>query len=337
MTNAAQLQAFTQSSWKSFAAAWRKLESKGSEEALHDLRVSMRRLMASRELRRALGRSGKSARLRRVITSLLDRTAKLRDVQVQLREIPQLGRNDMLDKLIRSLKRREKREIVKVRRGLKRSTRRSVARDVENICQEFRRWRKMSDTRVDAAVDDIIRRRVDKFAKCRFRFDPTDLETLHRMRIALKKLRYVMEAADWFSTPSAMETTASIQEFQRLMGDLRDVELLRGKIEKWASRRGKSQSVASIIGELDGKRKRLLQDVIDFIPVVDQLLSLNKPKPISEKTSVVEAGKSGSDESSASATAVPDVVSLDEKNHHLRDIGGMVAHALEFPDHKNQS
>src|SRR5882672_8508591 len=77
-------------SWKQFSSAWKKARSKGSEKAVHDLRVSTRRLIANLELARTISRDEKIAGVRKQFKKVLKRMGPLRDLQVQLENLSEI-------------------------------------------------------------------------------------------------------------------------------------------------------------------------------------------------------------------------------------------------------
>ena len=57
-------------------------------------------------------------------------------------------------------------------------------------------------------------------------FDPEEVEALHDMRIAAKRLRYVLEVTEPCFGPYAREATKRTKELQDLLGEIHDCDVL---------------------------------------------------------------------------------------------------------------
>src|SRR5262249_6081668 len=88
-------------------------------------------------------------------------------------------------------------------------------------------------------------------------------EALHTMRIALKKLRYAMEAAQPLPTNGNREQIQTMRTFQKLMEDSRDLEILRVELEHWANKQGKTLTVIPALQELEEKRQVVLNELLE--------------------------------------------------------------------------
>jgi hypothetical protein len=63
-------------------------------------------------------------------------------------------------------------------------------------------------------------------------FDPTEVEALHDMRIAAKRLRYVLEVTGDLFGPYAHEARKRVKELQDLLGDLHDCDVLVPRVKR---------------------------------------------------------------------------------------------------------
>src|SRR2546423_15508104 len=133
MTSSGEALASFDEQWREFSGAWKKARSKASEKSIHDLRVSTRRLIAGLELVRGISKNKEIARVQKQFKKVLKRMGPLRDVQVQLENLARLRANEVITDFKGVLKRREKSEIKRIRRDLKRGDRRQLEKGIRDL------------------------------------------------------------------------------------------------------------------------------------------------------------------------------------------------------------
>ena len=80
-------------------------------------------------------------------------------------------------------------------------------------------------------------------------FDPDEVEALHDMRIAAKRLRYVLEVTGDLFGPYADDARKRVKELQDLLGDIHDCDVLVPRVKKLLARLRDEDVVAVIAGE----------------------------------------------------------------------------------------
>lgn len=94
--------------WKNYRSQYKTCRIEFSEEAVHDLRVTARRLLAVLDIARALAPHPQIKKVRRVLNDMIEELDELRDVQVMLVEISEnLDALPELKVFQKSLKKRE--------------------------------------------------------------------------------------------------------------------------------------------------------------------------------------------------------------------------------------
>jgi len=282
-------------SWSEFLSARKKVRFKASGKSVHDLRVSTRRINASLELMHSLSRSGDITDLQRDFKKILKCMGPIRDLQVQIELLSELRPAGPIADFKRSLERREKREIAGVRKDLKRRTKRRLVKQVEAVRSELvRLHERLGPEKIRNSVDRVLRVRRNTFVRTRKNFKPSEGETMHRMRIALKKLRYAFEAAQPVLGNSASERARDLHVLQQIMGDARDVELLKERLEKWASKRGNKIAIAPILDTLQEKWDGLMVKIKDATAAFEDVVpAAETPRPAVEKTLAASASGNG--------------------------------------------
>jgi CHAD domain-containing protein len=276
--------------WRDFSRAWKKTRHKASERAIHDLRVNARRLIENLELARALSKKNDTSELKRRFKKFLKRMGTLRDLQVQLENASRLRRSQVIVAFTRRLERLEKQEIENIQSNLKNNKRQRFAAALEDVHSQFQRSQESAGKdRTRNSVRRILNIRNNEFMKAKRRFsrsEPHSEDALHEMRIALKKLRYAMEAAQPILSESEKGRIEEMRTFQKLMGDSRDLEMLRSTLEQWAKKKGKKMAVVPALQDLQEKREILLKKLLESSHELENILESKKSGPVAEKTQV---------------------------------------------------
>ena len=277
-------------SWKRFSGTWKKARADASEKSVHDLRVNTRRIIATLELARVLSNRGDIAKVQRCFKKVLKSMGPLRDVQVQLDTVSRLRQRGVIGAFMRRLKRREGEEIHRIQNALKRGRKRNLAEEVNQLGTEIGRLHESLDgERIHRSVNRVLSVRQNEFSKAKRRFDRRQLrneETLHVMRIALKKLRYVVEALEPVLGPSAKIQARQMHAFQQLMGECRDMEILRTELENWAKKKGKTIAIVPMLEQLHERREVLLKKIIESSDKLQRIVEPVSRQPFAEKTQV---------------------------------------------------
>jgi len=280
-------------SWKRFSEAWKNTRRNASEKAVHDLRVNTRRLIATLELARVLSNRRSIAKVQRRFKKVLKNMGPLRDVQVLLNNVSQMRHGKLIDEFTRRLKRRESKEIQRIQHALKRGRKRRLATEIKQLGAEISSLREsLAAERIHRSVDHILSVRQNEFSKAKRRFDrlqPGNDETLHVMRIALKKLRYVIEAFEAVLGPSAKAQARKMHAFQQIMGACRDLDILRIELESWAKKKGKSIAIVPVLEQLHERREVLLKKIIESSKKLARIVDPESRQPVAETTEVAVA------------------------------------------------
>jgi CHAD domain-containing protein len=192
-------------------------------EAVHDLRVALRRACTVLEVGRPVLGPFHAEEVRLALREVMQATGALRDDEVLLELIGTLGVNHPdVQVWLDARRRREHR----LRRVLHRAVRDGALQRGRGLLEALLCFR--VDPRRDRRLAKFARRAVDRARRQvdrRRRARPDDAEALHRLRIAYKRLRYTTEAfADVL--PSDLAALAHpAARFQGRLGDLHDVDV----------------------------------------------------------------------------------------------------------------
>jgi CHAD domain-containing protein len=192
-------------------------------EAVHDLRVAMRRTRTVLELGRSILGGFHADEVRRELRDVQRATGALRDEEVLLELIRSLGvsRPDV-DKWLEGHRRRERH----LRRVLVRALRAGELDRGRRLLQSMLAFR-IKPTR-DRRLSKFSRRSVEDARRevDRQRAAPVDdALALHELRIACKRLRYTVETFADALSAEQLDLGARASELQRRLGDLHDVDV----------------------------------------------------------------------------------------------------------------
>jgi CHAD domain-containing protein len=123
---------------------------------------------------------------------------------------------------------------------------------------------------VDAAFNIVVQRKLA--------INPTDSSTIHPMRVAFKKFRYMVEALAPMLNWVTRKHLKAMNAFQGSMGDIQDAEVLLSRATAFARKRGTESgtSLAPALAELSRRRTMLTES---FLRTADTLFTFWRPGP----------------------------------------------------------
>ena len=84
------------------------------------------------------------------------------------------------------------------------------------------------DARLDESLSAILAIRLDELSS----FEPSDPQALHDLRIAAKRVRYLLEAAEPVFGEPAVRGVKTMKHLQDLLGDIHDCDELLPLIDR---------------------------------------------------------------------------------------------------------
>ncbi len=210
--------------WEKYREQIKTCRREFSEEAVHDLRVAARRLLALVDLIRAVSPHPRLQKIRKALKGQLDEFDALRDTQVMLAEISEtiesLPELKPLQQILQKRERHLLREAEEIVEDLKPS---SIARRLEKVRAdradvipgpEF-------DAQVLQAVDEAYGTVLQRYSW----INPAQPATIHRTRIAFKRFRYMVEIIHPLVPEFPQANFRRMHNYQTAMGEIQDVEV----------------------------------------------------------------------------------------------------------------
>ena len=211
--------------WKSYSQRLRQCQCRASADAVHKLRTATRRLLALIELLQCLAPHPSLKRLRKTLKYQLDNLDPLRDTQVMRQRIGDLiYDHPQLTNFLHHLYVEEQRLLIatdanlnhfgqsKLRRPLKKAIDRTHRALIhENIQQ-----------RLMTVIDRLYQSALERYHLS----NPQQLDSLHALRISIKKLRYSLELTQSVLAPLPEPVHFKMQLYLDRLGDIQNAQVL---------------------------------------------------------------------------------------------------------------
>ena len=216
--------------WSDHRRRLRQTRRRPDAARVHALRIGTRRLLARLELVRQLAPPAGLPRARRRLKRLLRATGAARDARVQLRLFERLTPGDTnpgCRKFHRRLRRRDRRLTRELAKALR--THESGWHGLKSR----RLFRPLAEAgaALPAARTRALRLAAGRILERQPAARTGDVRDRHRLRVALKKFRYLAE-----TLPGPPAGLARLQRIQASLGDLHDFDLLLARLGQFAAR-----------------------------------------------------------------------------------------------------
>lgn len=209
--------------WKKYRSELKACRTEFSSEGVHDLRVAVRRLLAIFDLLRSVIQHPRIQKIRRELKDQLDHLDELRDVQVLLADISEFVHDVPELTLFREyLQKREEKLLRAARKQIKSLKTGSLTERVEKVYDMVKLLpdQYLKENLLEH-VDDAYVRTMRYYAL----IDVEKPTTIHRLRIAFKKFRYIIEIIHPLLEKMPGGNFQKMHDYQGMMGDIQDMEV----------------------------------------------------------------------------------------------------------------
>jgi CHAD domain-containing protein len=209
--------------WDNYHKELKKCRDEFSNEAVHDLRVAARRVLAIIDLLNSIEPRPRFEKITRIFKDQLDELDDLRDTQVILAEISEvLNELPQLHEFQKQLQSDEEKLLRTLRKTLKKF-------DPSDLTQRiYKTQRSIEDSTNDDFESQILQAVDDAYQLTKERLnwvDSTRAATIHRVRVAFKSLRYMIEIIYPLLKNYPTENLERMHDYQSLMGEIQDSEV----------------------------------------------------------------------------------------------------------------
>jgi len=209
--------------WKNYRTELKRCHTEFSNEAVHDLRVATRRMLALMQLLNSISPRPRLQKLARAFKEQLDEFDDLRDTQVMLAELSEiLHELPQLKDFQKHLQYAEEKLLRNLRKKIKNL-------ESSEVTKRIRKTHAAIETTENAELGAQIMQAVDDVylitKQRRIRVDLSRPATIHRVRIAFKSLRYMIEIIQPMLQDFPVEHFKRMNDYQSLMGEIQDAEV----------------------------------------------------------------------------------------------------------------
>jgi CHAD domain-containing protein len=259
--------------WENYRSELKSCRSEFTEDAVHDLRVATRRILALIQLLNSVSPSSRLKKMGRAFKDQLDEFDDLRDTQVILGELSTILQElPQLDDFERHLRSHEEQMFKDLHKDLKQ-------RDTSEIADWIRRTRDALEEETSYGLKAQILDAVDdSFLDVRQRLGWVDLArsaTIHRVRVVFKAFRYMVEIVHPLVRGFPPAILKQMDEYQTLMGNIQDAEVFARTLADFA--------VSAPFPDQDAVQqyyeKRRTEAISAFANAMDQLHAFWRPAP----------------------------------------------------------
>lgn len=218
--------------WKKYRSELKTCRTEFSSETVHDVRVAVRRLLAIFDLLRSVIHHPRIQKIRRELKDQLDHLDELRDVQVMLADISEFMHEvPELSLFYEYLLKKEGKLLRTARKQIKSLKTGSLAARVEKVLGmvELLPEQNLKENLLEP-VDDAYMRALRYYAM----IDVEKPTTIHRLRIAFKKFRYMIEIIHPLLEGFPDGNFQKMHDYQGMMGNIQDMEAALQQLSDFA-------------------------------------------------------------------------------------------------------
>lgn len=247
----------------------------GDGGAVHDFRVASRRLVAALDLALAVADDRRIQTIRREVKSRFSDLGRLRDMEVEGRLAGQFQEDHPeLAVFTRWLSRRRTRAWKELRGDIEGNRFDGMRARTNGLAGRVRRnLSDVSRAKIQKRIMKVVRKRLTRAGDALNALAIDRPETFHQLRIAIKRVRYVLEPLAEMDTEGARAWAGFLlpcRDLQDRLGLIQDLDVLRGDVE---SRAKLSPELAAAAGAIAERRDREAADFLSRRGAVASVLA----------------------------------------------------------------
>jgi CHAD domain-containing protein len=217
-------------SFKLYSLRFNQVKTQFSEESVHDVRVSIRRMLALVNLIYAVLPNKNLKSVIKILVKQVGMFSPLRDTQVMMLKVKKMTKEyPILGIFYTHLQARESRLIIKLKHKL--SNLDFV--DIEGLVFFHRYYLKSRVDKLDVKFSDFVTAANDHYLQVLTRYEDSirsDMRSVHKTRLGFKRFRYTMEILGPYLNLKH-DYYMNLKSFQTVMGSIQDNNVFVDSIE----------------------------------------------------------------------------------------------------------
>lgn len=241
---------------------------------MHDLRVSIRRLVSALDIIKEVPVEADVKVVRRTLKKHLEMFGPLRDTQTQMIAVSSLlDRFPELQEFTNRLASEEQRLVKKLEKKMKAIDIEPLVASIRSSLKSLRKIQRdpVRGAEITTAMIGTAEAAFERAVECRKRVKVKDPETIHRLRVAFKKFRYMVEVLQPVLGGVTDEMLRQMHDFQDAMGRIQDLGVLSSSYEEFL--RSRDQAVPKghrrVLKELERRRREHITEFLDIIGAIE--------------------------------------------------------------------
>ena len=248
--------------WKKYRAEIKTCKDEFSEEAVHDLRVATRRLLAAMDVVRLLEPHSRVQKVRRALKDQLDSLDDLRDTQVMLVEVSEsIADFPDLKPFEEHLLKREKKLLRKARKEIESLGISGLRKRIEKSSESFKENGRAEDwtARLLSVGDQAYERATQGLGQ----IDAAAPASIHQFRVAFRKFRYTVEIVHPILENYPEEFLQQMHDYQSRMGDIQDATVFLSTLSEYVEETDSSTPLMPVRDTFENRRTELIAKFMD--------------------------------------------------------------------------
>ncbi len=235
-----------------------------SEEAVHDLRVCIRRFLSLNSLINQITPNQYFNDIKSFLKNQIKNLSRLRDAQVQILIVKELRLNfPELNLYYYDLLRKEEKLVNRIRENIDILSSDELEGNIFFLKLHINRFLQSEKQNFDS-LKEIIKNQFESILKIKDNIVPENPNTIHRLRLAFKEYRYILEHLQGLFNLSD-KLIANLRKYQTYMGNIQDYQVLYIDISKFAKKQGEIplKAFESILLFIDEKKVGLINEFMN--------------------------------------------------------------------------
>ncbi len=263
--------------WNKYIQELNRCRLEFSEEAVHDVRVATRRLLALIDLFTFLYPYVQTRKTLLALKDQLDSYDDLRDTQVMLLEVNQRVQEiPVLTPFQKFLVKREKNLLQVAEKNIKTYKLNNLEKRISALQKTVQKAEENPTiyNNLFQTLDDVYASVLKRFK----RIDPNIPPTIHRVRVRFKKFRYMVECVHPLIPNFPDSNLQKMHDYQTLMGNIQDVEVLLSTLNTFAGKKN-GRKLSQPIEYYQVKHTNTIQTYMETKDELYQFWRLSSAKP----------------------------------------------------------